>query len=259
MRLLHLYLGRTSRTWKVTASNKDAIMLGASIRSNSNFYNYFTSNMPSTVLIYDNEGLSEFDKCRLGAVGWSLRFIPPVETSESSSSDSGLFLNIEMWKMTEYESIVYLSTKSLVTGNMNATFDIVVPYEGQPSIAEFAAVGELTPEGFAITFGPGMYVLRPSQAIFERLIVIYKGFNDSHALLNSFFAHDRLILPYTFSLSMESSTSAQHNNLEILLAKAQTVAYSECHPQLGQCAKNAKIAKLWDAAARVSASKACIL
>jgi alpha-N-acetylglucosamine transferase len=83
------------------------------------------------------------EACKLIAVGWSLRFVDVIEPFKPTKMDNAAttdgfersFTKRYMWNMTDFASIIYLDTDSLVVGNLEGCFDIVMPYQGSSSVA----------------------------------------------------------------------------------------------------------------------------
>lgn len=197
--------------------------LGFSIKDNSGFYSDDSDQIPDMILLYVKDTITPGEMCRLRAVGWTLQavdVIEPFRTSDEMLANplpgaANAFTNLLLWNMTQYDSLIYLAPNTLVVSSILGAFDLVMPSDGYPSIADLAVVSGVHKNGFNVPFDTGIIIMRPSESTFHDMISrkSQEGkFSNEHGVngfLNDYFGMSRLVLPFSFALSnvMEDENS----------------------------------------------------
>lgn len=182
-----------------------ALILGYTIKKHHPHYPMY--------MLYLNSMLSNRTLCSLRQVGWIPLIVenipPPLKGTWSHFINQ--FTKLTLWNMTQFDSIIYLDSDSLVLDDISHLHELVA--DPSRTHFEFAAVADNWHGKFAYHFNAGVLVLHPSAAVFNELIRTmslpgnYEPTMAEQAFLNAFFQLRYLQLPliYNVNLAMYSA------------------------------------------------------
>lgn len=95
---------------------------------------------------------------------------------------SETFSKLNVWRLVEYSIVVYLDSDTLVVGDVDDLFEFDIPVGG---------IGAASDAGWPDIFNSGVFVTRPDNGIYNRLLEFYHTENSfdgaDQGLLNEFF------------------------------------------------------------------------
>ncbi|CAF0935595.1 unnamed protein product [Adineta ricciae] len=159
-------------------------------------------------IMHFENALSNRTLCSLRQIGWIPRVVkkipPPLKGTWSHFIDQ--FTKLTLWNMTEFDSIIYLDTDTLVLNDISHLHELV----SDPSRTrfEFAAVADNWHGKFAYHFNAGVLVLHPSTSVFNELIRTMSLPGNYHptmaeeAFLNAFYQLRYLQLPLIYNVNL---------------------------------------------------------
>ncbi|CAF3121099.1 unnamed protein product [Rotaria sp. Silwood2] len=164
-------------------------------------------NHPMYMLYFKDRLYDEKTLCALRIIGWKLmnvKRIPSVPGTYKQYVDQ--FTKLILWNMTQFDSIVYLDCDTVVLNDVSHLHELVM--EPWRTGFEFAAAIDNWFGIYIYKFNAGVFVLHPSQLVFNELIRTYTIPGNylpqfaEQEFLNQFFRFRYLQLPTTYNMNM---------------------------------------------------------
>jgi hypothetical protein len=103
--------------------------------------------------------------------GWKICTVDRVAPKESDSANPHFrdqFTKLNLWKMEEYESVVYLDSDCLAIGSIDYLFRVHEKFND--SLHRIGVSRDMHSGGWRATFNMGVFVVKPNVTEFNRLV-----------------------------------------------------------------------------------------
>ncbi|CAF1341287.1 unnamed protein product [Rotaria sp. Silwood1] len=164
-------------------------------------------NHPMYMIYFQDRLYNEKTFCALGIIGWKLMNVKQISSVPGTHKKYiDQFTKLILWNMTQFDSIVYLDCDTVVLNDVSHLHELVM--EPWRTGFEFAAATDDWRGTYINKFNAGVFVLHPSQPVFNELIRTYTIPGNYHPhyaeqeFLNQFFRLRYLQLPTTYNMNM---------------------------------------------------------
>jgi glycogenin glucosyltransferase len=177
-----------------------ALLLGYTLKRHHSNINMF--------IITINDNISKESLCALQLEGWNIvsvsNIAPPLQGTWPHFVNQ--FTKLILWNMTEFNSIVYLDSDTLVLDDISHLHALVEdPFR---TGFDFAAAADIWFGKFAYHFNAGVLVLHPCEFVFKEFMRTFEiaGNYDplmaEQAFLNAFYQLRYLQLPLIYNVNL---------------------------------------------------------
>lgn len=177
-----------------------AMLLGYTLKK-------YHSNIDMFMINIDGK-LSNQSLCALQLGGWNLvsvnNIAPPLQGTWPHFVNQ--FTKLNLWNMTEFDSIIYLDSDTLVLDDISHLHALVE--DPLRTGFDFAAVADIWHGRFAYHFNAGVLVLHPCKFVFKefmrtsRIAGNYDPVMAEQAFLNAFYQLRYLQLPLIYNVNL---------------------------------------------------------
>lgn len=226
-----------------------ALALGESIRRNSGLFDDpDTSTHPDMVMMIFKDLNDPVALRNLTDIGWQIRVVEPVAPFKEGYyyRFKHQYTKVLMWNMIEYDALLYIDSDCIVKGELGDLYGTV---EGKSSW-EFAVVGDAWSDRFDLLFNAGVMLIKPSTASFDDIMkrgptLDYPSGNAEQGMLNAFYEHRFLRLPYIYNLNL-----VMYDHFREIWKKlwddTRIIHYTLCKPFVSNCEAYGEANDYWN-------------
>ncbi len=165
-----------------------------------------------------NKPLPNATRQMLITVGWKIcqERIAPRDEPATIPRYRDLFTKLHVWKMIEYESVVFLDSDCLVVNNINFLFEVHKRFNEKNKYM-IGVTRDIFGRRWRAWFNIGVFVIKPSVAEFHRLIKLKDDPNfvfDTSApeqnLLNEVYKEQWLEIGFVYNGNLAAYTIKPH-------------------------------------------------